>query len=103
MLKYELPPPDIGEHSVPELDNPGSRPKLIFNWEDWLPYLEEIEGTEAQKRELLETLWQIVSVFADIGWEIGADVDKSSESMDLSAELKRAVLYSKEHQQEEEV
>ena len=103
MLKYELPLPDIDEHPVPELDDPSSRPKLIFNWEDWIPYLEEMELTEAQQRQFIETFWQIVVIFVDLGWEIGPDPEICGQNLDLAAALKAAVLQSEDHQQKEEV
>ena len=103
MLKYELPPPEIDELPVPELDDPGSRPKLIFNREDWIPYLEEIELTEAQQRQFIGTFWQIVSIFVDLGWEIDVEPENCGQNLDLTAALKAAVLQSEDHQQKEEV
>ncbi|MEM7429333.1 MAG: hypothetical protein AAF441_24890 [Pseudomonadota bacterium] len=103
MLKYELPPPDIDEHPVPELADPSSRPKLIFNWEDWIPYLEEMELTEAQQRQFIETYWLIVSIFVDLRWEIVSEAENCEQNLDLTAALMAAVLQSQDHQQTEEV
>lgn len=77
-----------------------SPPKLVFNWEDWLPYLSEAEATEEQKRQLIETLWSIVVGFVDLGWEVGDALPRADKScgkdIDLKAVLTAAVVHSKD-------
>ncbi|MEP2890910.1 hypothetical protein [Tateyamaria sp.] len=78
------------------------KPGLAFNWEDWLPYFEEADITDAQKREMIETLWQIVIAFVDLGFELNphqqahGDHDQQScgQNLDLKALLEEAVLKS---------
>ena len=44
---------------------------LHFDWQDWLPFIEGSDLSESQKQELIETLWQIVIAFVDLGWHVG--------------------------------
>jgi hypothetical protein len=83
-------------------------PVLHFDWRDWLPYFEDENVSEAQKRVLIETLWSIVISFVDLGWSIaptsGADAvgktgdgrpaQNCGQSFDLKAALEAAVLQS---------
>lgn len=43
---------------------------LIFDYEEYAPYLEDSDLTEEQKREFLETLWSIMVSFVDLGFGI---------------------------------
>ena len=110
--KGHKPPPSNGV-------NPVEHKTLCFDWEDFLPYLAEIEGTEAQKRELVEKLWQIILAFVDMGWEVGSPqqtlgrVTKQvpgqtvrqagklacEQDIDLTAVLKAAVVQLEDNQQ----
>lgn len=79
-------------------------PRLQFDWQEWLPYLEQADATEAEKRELIEALWSIVIAFVDLGWEIGGAIDLDQENggqpCELKAVLATAVLQSKTQQRE---
>ena len=70
-------------------------PALRFDWTDWLPYLEDQDIPEGQKRELIETLWSIVVAFVDLGWQINPKAEFAGEPLDLKAIL-TAVENSKE-------
>lgn len=73
-----------------------------FNWQDWLPYIEDTSLTEDQKREMIETLWSIVRSFVDLGWEVTETPQETSgQVLDLKAALTAAVLNSKDQQKEE--
>lgn len=113
MPKHKPPPIDLTEtaksfnmrpmNGEPMMVKPktGALTTVGFNWEDWIPYLDEMNGTDAQKRELIETLWAIVMSFMDLNIEI---TDKPSGSnFDLSGALKAAVIGLKEEKQKEEV
>lgn len=75
---------------------------LAFNWQDWLPYFEDTDIPEAQKRELAETLWQIVVAFVDLGFELNphqqahqpSGQESCGQTLDLKALLEAAVLKS---------
>lgn len=78
---------------------PPPKPSLHLNWEDWLPYLDDTEASDADKRQLIETLWAIMMGFADLGWELSdgtAPAKSSGQVANLTAVLRSAVLYSEE-------
>ncbi len=71
------------------------RPSLVLNWEDWLPYLEDEDASEAEKRQLIETLWSIVVSFVDLGWHIVPEPpaeETCGQVLDLTAALNAAVV-----------
>ena len=54
-------------------EGPGSEAQftaLSFDYEEYTPYLEDADLTEDQKREFLETLWNIMVSFVDLGFGI---------------------------------
>ncbi|MEO1701930.1 MAG: hypothetical protein AAFR71_07735 [Pseudomonadota bacterium] len=40
--------------------------------DEWLSYLDEVDGTLEQKRELIEALWHIIVSYCDFYWETNA-------------------------------
>ena len=72
------------------------RPSIRLNLDDWLPYLEDSDATEAEKIELIETLWNIAMAFVDLGWDLDSGEETSGQSLDLTAVLRAAVLNSKD-------
>ncbi|MEM7663961.1 MAG: hypothetical protein AAF292_17090 [Pseudomonadota bacterium] len=83
---------------IPPEREPNARPKVQFDWRDWLPYLAASDASEDQKRELIETVWAIVLTFVDLGWEVEAASEASEkncgQSFDLTAALMSAVVQS---------
>lgn len=78
------------------------KPTLQLIWQDWIPFVEDSDLTDDQKREMIETLWSIVMAFVDLDWEVSADRQETSgQILDLKAALEAAVLNSQ--QQTEEV
>lgn len=78
-----------------------SKPILQFDWEEWLPYVEDSDLTDDQKREMIEALWSIVVAFIDLGWDVSdAPQETSGQTLDLKAALEAAVLNSKEQERE---
>lgn len=73
---------------------PPPKPSLHLNWEEWLPYLDDTEASDADKRQLIETLWAIVMAFVDLGWDLNAAPETCGQDLDLTAALRRAVLNS---------
>ncbi|GIT93146.1 hypothetical protein JANAI62_35700 [Jannaschia pagri] len=45
-------------------------PSLSIDWDAYLPYLEDDDISDADKRALIETLWSIVTFFVDLGFEV---------------------------------
>ena len=83
---------------------PPPKPSLHLNWQDWLPYLEGSDATDAEKRQLIETLWSIMMAFADHGWDLDSSEcspESSGQVTDLSDVLHHAVLNSQKAQQPE--
>ncbi len=77
--------------------HPTETSKLIFKWEDWLPYLAAEEATDDEKRAMIEAVWSIVVAFVDLGWEVDGSSEKScGQVLDLKAALEAAVLHSDE-------
>lgn len=72
------------------------QPLLRFDWEEWLPYLEECEASLDEKRQLIETLGSIVIAFVDHGWDVRPHLaqETSGQVIDLADVLRRAVLNS---------
>jgi len=87
--------PSSPKQSAAENAQHPAPPGLIFNFEDWLPYLDDQTIPESQKRELIETLWSIVIAFVDIGFEIkDAPSQSGGQDLDLRRALEAAVLSS---------
>lgn len=71
-------------------------PKAIrCNWEDWLPYFDDKDIPEDQKREMIEALWSIIVGFVDLGWEVHPE-KTGGQVLDLATVLNAAVINSKE-------
>ena len=75
-------------------DDKPSPPNIRFAWRDWLPYLEDSDATEAEKQELIETVWAIVTAFVDMGWSVNPTQQICGQEIDLKAVLERAVIGS---------
>ena len=45
-------------------------PSLTIDWEAYKPFLDSSDLSDAQKRELIETLWSIVVACVDLGFEL---------------------------------
>jgi len=64
-----------------------SVPSLRFDWTDWLPYLEDQDIPDEEKRALIETLWSIVVAFVDLGWQINSRQEIPGSGLDLKSIL----------------
>ncbi|MGH1414827.1 MAG: hypothetical protein ACRBB0_15170 [Pelagimonas sp.] len=72
---------------------PPSNPALICDWQEWLPYIEESDLGDDQKRQMIETLWSIVLGFVDLGWELHATSQETcGQNLDLKTALARDVV-----------
>lgn len=76
---------------------PTDYPSIRLNIEDWMPLFEDKDIPEADKIELIETLWAIAMAFVDLGWELDMAEESSGQSFDLTAALRAAVLYSEDN------
>ncbi len=91
-----IPPPPL---PTPSGTEDGS---VSFDWAEWLPYIAEMDATEAEKRQLIETLWSIILGFVDLGFTVKSPPKTRGQVPDLRADLARAVLYSTEKEGEHE-
>jgi hypothetical protein len=81
-----------------------NRPAITCDWEEWRAYLENVDATEDDKRQMIEALWSIVIAFVDLGWDVsGTSKESCGQSLDLKAALEAAVLNSNEQKIKEEV
>ena len=71
-----------------------TKPSLHCKWQDWLPYLEDQDLSEADKLELIETLWSLVVAFVDLGFGLTSDPINCENSIDLKTLLENSVLNS---------
>lgn len=86
----------------PNENNKNQNLGLTFDWQDWLPYFEDEDIPEAKKQELIETLWQIVVSFVDLGFDLnphqqaqsGDQKQSCGQNLDLKMLLEAAVLKS---------
>lgn len=53
-----------------DTDKPTSVAPPALNPDDYREELAEFDLTEEQEKELLQTLWHIMSTFVDIGWGV---------------------------------
>ncbi len=58
--------PDKPPQFNPETAPPG----LEIDWDAYLPFFEDEDISEADKRELIEALWSIVVSFVDLGFGV---------------------------------
>lgn len=47
-----------------------TRPSLTIDWEAYLPFLENEDIPEDQKRALIQNLWGIMTAFVDLGFGV---------------------------------
>ncbi len=73
--------------AVTENETRNPVPALRFDWNDWLPYLEDEDIPEEHKRALIESLWSIVVAFVDLGWQLNPRPEICGNEIDLKAIL----------------
>ena len=79
-----------------------TRPAITCDWEEWRAYLDHVEASDEDKRQMIETLWSIVVAFVDLGWDVtDAGKETCGQAFDLKTALEAAVLNSREHMKEE--
>lgn len=59
-----------GREDKPYTDEMASRPVVTVDYEKYAHFLEDAELSEAQKREFLQTLWNIIVGFVDLGFGV---------------------------------
>ena len=91
MIDKDIDDPHIG--SIPEcLDKANTKPRLYFNWNDWLPYLEEFDIPEDQRQAFIETLWMLVTSFIDLDVTVTDHKQTCGNQIDLKTLLERDMV-----------
>lgn len=52
------------------MKTPTNKPSLQVDWEAYAPMLEASDMSDAEKREFIQTIWELVVSFVDLGFEI---------------------------------
>lgn len=93
----------IDPHDVPQ-----SRPTLSVDWEVYAAMLEESDMPADQQRQLIETLWSVVVMFVDLGFDLNPVQQICGEADDVLSDEPPDLLYLLEqefieqHRQEED-
>ena len=58
-------------------------PTLTIDWDRYGAYLEDSDLSDDQKREFLQTLWDIVVGFVDLGFNLNSQAEVCGEIADL--------------------
>ena len=67
-------------------------PPIALSEEEWLDYFDEVEATEAEKLELVRTLWSMMLTFVDLHWQCQPIPETSGQLPQLTDVLRRAVV-----------
>ena len=76
-------------------EHPSALPSIGIDWDFYMQLLSESDAPDEQKRELIETLWNIVVAFVDLGFGVHPvqqareqeAISKQIATMDLPAML----------------
>lgn len=66
-------------------DQNDSPPSLTIDWAKYGAMLDEWDGSDDQKQELIATLWSIVVGFVDLGFDVQAAEEFCGEPTDFPA------------------
>ena len=83
---------DNTSRHLPKPEHTKPPPAIHFDWRDWQHFLEDADGTDAEKRELIEVVQKIVLCFVDAGFALNPTQQICGEDIDLTAILMRDVV-----------
>lgn len=81
----DIPPTETTDGTLPF-------PPITLTEQDWLEYFEAVEVSEAEKIEMIQTLWSMMLTFVDLAWACRTAPETSGQVPGLSNDLLRAVL-----------
>ena len=82
---------------------PNIKPRLTIDWDAYLPFFEDSDIPEEQKRALIEALWSIVISFVDLDFELGGTLAQAcGQEVSLSPPLSSDVINSEHTDQQRE-
>ena len=58
-------------------------PTLTVDWQLYAKYFDESDITDAEKREVIETLWSIVVSFIDMGFDVRSPEDACGQETEV--------------------
>lgn len=61
-----------------------SPPSLTIDWAKYGAMLDEWDGSDEQKQELIETLWSIVMAFVDLGFAVQSSCGETAEMDEIA-------------------
>ncbi|MBU0641812.1 MAG: hypothetical protein KJ731_01920 [Alphaproteobacteria bacterium] len=78
--------------------SPNVKPRLTIDWDAYLPFFEDSDIPEEQKRALIEALWSIVLSFVDLDYELGGTLAQAcGQEVSLAKLPDRDVVSSFQH------
>ena len=66
---------------------------LSLDYDAYAPYLEESNMSDAQKREFIEALWEIVVCFVDLAFDDHPNQQTSAQACELNEKISPPELY----------
>ncbi|MEP1613477.1 MAG: hypothetical protein ABJL72_16345 [Roseobacter sp.] len=83
---------------IPSNLNPETAPPtLTIDWDAYLPFFDDEDISEEDKKELIEALWSIVVSFVDLGFGVHPVQQACGKDVSL-AELPMADVLNSKHQ-----
>lgn len=77
---------------TPPTPPPPPYPAIQLDWEEWMPMVDDTSLTDAEKRQVIEALWDIVVGFVDLGWGIAPSEENGGEVLDLTSALQASMV-----------
>lgn len=81
----------------------GSAPALVFDCEKYRRFVEHYDLSDAQKQELLDTLWNMMVQIVDMGFGFHPIAKIMDELLKIEASDSGCVLSSKHQEQQQQV
>ena len=81
-------PPDTTAPS----QGPPPFPPISLNEEAWLDFFDHVDATEAEKIDMIRTLWWMMRTFVDITWNCRPAPETRGQVPELASDLRRAVV-----------
>ncbi|MEM9910704.1 MAG: hypothetical protein AAF922_07965 [Pseudomonadota bacterium] len=67
-------------------------PPITLTEQDWLVFFDEVDATEAEKIEMIQTLWTMMRTFVHITWNCRPAPKTRGQVLELASDLRRAVV-----------
>ena len=84
----------MSNNAPPEFNPETAPPRLEIDWDAYLPFFEDEDIPEDQKRELIEALWGIMVSFVDLGFGVAPARPICGQDVDAMSAAAADMLYS---------